>query len=57
METALGMEWSAESDTLHFSLSPTERPTSWRGILPTVASLYEPLGLIAPYVFQGKKML
>ena len=28
MERALGMEWSAESDTLHFSHTPTERPTS-----------------------------
>ena len=55
-ERALGMEWSVESDTLHFSFSPTERPTSRRGILATVASLYDPLGLIAPYVFQGKKL-
>ena len=56
-ERALGMQWSVESDTLHFSFSPTERPTSRRGILATVASLYDPLGLIAPYVFQGKKLL
>ena len=56
-ERALGMEWSVESDTLHFSFTPTERPTSRRGILATVASLYDPLGLIAPCVFQGKKLL
>lgn len=57
MERALGMQWSVEPDTIHFSHMPTERPLSRRSILSTVASLYDPLGLIAPYLLQGKMIL
>ena len=57
MEKVLGLQWSIKSDELRFSLPPTKRPPSHRNILATVASLHDPLGLIAPYLRQGKKIL
>ena len=57
MEWALGLQWSVESDTLHFSYTSIDRQLSRRSVLATVASLYDPLGLIAPYTLQGKKIL
>ena len=57
MERALGLQWSVESDTLHFSYTSIDRQLSRRSVLATVASLYDPLGLIAPYTLQGKKIL
>ena len=56
-ESVLGLQWSVKNDTLKFSCPSTERPLSRRGILATVASLYDPLGLIAPYILQGKQIL
>ena len=57
MERVLGMQWRAEHDTLHFSFSPLDRPFTRRGILAVVASLYDPLGLIAPFTLTGKQIL
>ncbi|KAK7104060.1 uncharacterized protein [Littorina saxatilis] len=57
LERTLGMQWSIDNDTLHFSFMPSERPCTRRGILAIVASLYDPLGLIAPYVLTGKQIL
>ena len=51
------MQWSVESDTIHFSHSSNETAPSRHSILATVASLYDPLILIAPYLLQGKRIL
>ena len=56
-ERTLGMEWSVEKDTLHFSNIDTTAPNTRRGLLSTVGSLYDPMGLIAPYVLKGKSIL
>ena len=56
-ERALGVRWSVAKDTLHFDVQLPERPDTRRGILSTVSSLYDPLGLISPFVLQGKNIL
>ena len=53
VERALGIHWCVESDQFHFRITPLTR----RGILSTVASLYDPLGFIAPFVLEGKRVL
>ena len=40
-----------------FSQSPLQQPPTRRGILPAVASLFDPLGFLAPYVLKGKRIL
>ena len=56
-ERALGVQWFVESDEFHFKAELKDRPLTRRGILSTVSSIYDPLGLIAPFLLQGKRIL
>ena len=57
MERALGMEWCVESDTFRFRLGVKPHPITRRGLLSTVASIYDPLGLISPAILPGRRIL
>ena len=57
IERALGVHWCTESDTLQFRIELKDKPLSRRGILSTVSSIYDPLGLVAPVILQGKRIL
>ena len=54
LERTLGLQWSTETDTFQFQLQTPNHPNTRRGILSLVASVYDPLGLIAPLVLSGK---
>ena len=57
IEQALGLQWDASDDTLHFTVDlPKKQPTR-RGILSMVSSVYDPLGLLSPFVLKGKNIL
>ena len=55
IERALGVQWCVESDTLKFRIELADRPSTRRGILSTVSSVFDPLGVLAPFVLIGKK--
>ncbi|KAL3973900.1 serine/threonine kinase 17 [Sarotherodon galilaeus] len=57
LERALGIHWHIGSDTLRFRFRPNVQPATRRGILSMVASLYDPLGFISPFVLTGKRVL
>lgn len=57
IERALGVHWCVESDTLQFRIVLQDKPLSRRGILSTVSSVFDPLGLVAPFVMRGKRIL
>ena len=57
LERALGIQWDVESDYFKLNVSPKEQPVTRRGILSTVASLYDPLGLVAPVLLKAKIIL
>ncbi|KAL7876824.1 hypothetical protein SRHO_G00034670 [Serrasalmus rhombeus] len=57
LERALGVQWDPQSDHFKFSGSLKEQPATRRGVLSTVASLYDPLGFVAPFVLNGKMIL
>ena len=57
METALGIKWSIDKDVFTFSQPPLQQPPTRRGILSAVASLFDPLGFLAPYILKGKRIL
>lgn len=57
LESVLGLQWCMESDSFCFKLNPKDNPLTRRGILATVASIYDPLGLIAPVVLVGRMIL
>ena len=57
VHTVLGVKWSVNSDTFSFNVSLDEKPATRRGILSTVASVFDPLGFLAPFLLLGKKIL
>lgn len=56
-ERALGVQWQVDSDTFTFSVSDKEYEATRRGTLSAVATIYDPLGFIAPFVLEGKVIL
>lgn len=57
MERALGVKWCVISDHFSFRVVVDERPLSRRGVLSTVASIFDPLGFVAPFILIGKQIL
>lgn len=56
-QRVLGVKWNVEKDAFSFKISLDEKPDTRRGILSTVASVYDPLGFLAPFILTGKKVL
>ncbi|XP_053186963.1 uncharacterized protein LOC128370707 [Scomber japonicus] len=57
VEHALGIQWLIESDSFSFNINLKDKPDTRRGILSVIASLYDPLGFVAPFVLSGKCIL
>lgn len=47
--------WDLQSNSFNYHVSNDSKPFTCRGVLSTVHSLYDPLGLIVPIVIQVKK--
>ena len=45
IERTLGVQWCIEIDSFKFRIILKDRPLTRRGILATVCSIYDPLGL------------
>ena len=57
VERALGLQWSVEHDNFVFQAQNRELSDTRRGILSTVACIYDPVGFISPFVLEGKAIL
>ena len=57
IERALGVQWCVQSDDLQFRVELKDRPLTRRGILASVNSVYDPLGLAALFLLTGKRIL
>ena len=57
MQRSLGLCWSLELNSFTFQVSDIVKPYSRRGVLSTVKSIYDPIGLVAPAVVTGKLFL
>ncbi|XP_041473798.1 uncharacterized protein LOC121422697 [Lytechinus variegatus] len=57
VERALGIVWNVATDAFCIRISLKEKPMTRQGILSIVASLYIPLGFVAPVVLDGKRIL
>lgn len=53
----LGIQWSTKNDAFSFNINLKEQPSTRRGILSVIASLYDPVGFVAPFILQGKGIL
>ncbi|XP_055499365.1 uncharacterized protein LOC129701946 [Leucoraja erinacea] len=57
MDRALGVQWCVASDEFQFRVIVKENPFTRRGVLSTVASVYDSLGFVAPFILVGKQIL
>ncbi|XP_068243793.1 uncharacterized protein [Palaemon carinicauda] len=57
VERTLGMEWCTETDTFNFNVKLIQRPSTRRNVLSIVSSIFDPLGMISPFILTGKKVL
>ena len=57
VERALGVHWHVESEKFRFRITIKDKPLTRRGILSTIGSIYDPLGIAAPVLLPGKKIL
>ncbi len=53
----LGIQWSVSNDTLSFNVNAKDHSPTCRDVLSAVASLYNPLGFVAPFTITGKCIL
>ena len=56
-ERALGVKWDTQNDTLGFYIKLADKPLTRRGLLSTLSSVYDPLGLGAPFLLKGKQII
>lgn len=57
LQRSLGISWNLKTDCFTFKASQDLKPFTRRGILSTVNSLYDPLGLVCPITMQGKALV
>ena len=57
VKRALGMQWNVETDVFFYNINIKEKPATRRGMLSTISSIYDPLGLISPFVLRAKMIL
>ena len=57
IERPLGVQWCVENDILSFRITLNENPLTRRGILSTISSIFDPLGLASPFLLKGRKIL
>ncbi|XP_026684463.1 uncharacterized protein LOC113470313 isoform X3 [Diaphorina citri] len=53
----LGMSWNTTQDCLFFDIDKIEGPCTKRGILSSILSVFDPMGLIAPVVLFVKLLI
>ena len=54
---ALGVRWNIESDTLGFKTADLQKPDTMRGVLSTIASVFDPLNFAAPVMLPAKQIM
>ena len=57
VQRSLAVHWDLEHDSFTFKVSLPDKPFTRRGVLAVVNSVYDPLGLAAPAILEGRKLL
>ena len=57
IERALLVFWCVENDTFGFRITLLDKAFTRRGVLSTIGSIYDPLGLLGPFILNGRKIL
>ena len=56
-EKTLGVVWNEREDTLGFRLRESSEPLTKRGVLSRTASVFDPLGIAAPFTVKARVMM
>ena len=56
-ETALGVLWNTDNDTLCFNINIKDKPLTRTGLLTMLSSTYDPLGLVSLFLLKGRKTI
>ena len=56
-ERALGVKWDTQNDTLSSYIKLADKPLTRCGLLSTLSSVYDPLGLGAPFLLKGRQII
>ena len=56
-QRVLGVNWDIKEDQFTFFINLPHNPFTKRGVLSTIASLYDPLGFVSPVVLKAKVFL
>ena len=56
-EKALGIHWNIDEDALIFEIKTIQKPSTRCGLLSTLTSIYHPLGLLSPFILEGRKII
>ena len=57
VEQTLGIKWNLREDCFYINTDIAAKPTTRRGILSMVSSLYDPLGWVSPFTLLGKNIV
>ena len=55
-ERTLGVKWNPENDSFSYKLNIGEQPSTKRGVLSTIFSIYDPLSLASPVIIRAKRV-
>lgn len=56
MDRALGIHWDVEADTFNLVVSDKSQPETRKDILSSIATIYDPLGLVGPLTLPGREI-
>ena len=57
IERALGVMWDTENDVLFIKSTFKDLPSTKRGLLSFISSIFDPLGIVAPAVIEPKLII
>ena len=55
-DRALRIHWNVERDTIDFVVSNKEQPNNRKGVLSSVATVFDPLRFASPLLLPGKEI-
>ena len=56
-DKALGVKWNVKDDTLGFIIKMNNEPTTQQRLLAALSSIYDPLGLGAPFLLKERQII
>ena len=57
IERSLGLLWNTETDSFRFAVTLRQSALSKRGVLSQVSSVFDPLGVLAPFLLPVKCLI